>query len=239
MMSTNTSVRNHLILPTEQNMPTDTPTGAQNTVQNSDPLFGYVRVSKKKQTYKTQLFAFERMGLEIPKKNIYKDVIGGARAEEGEGWQELYKALSKSWKPTLYVWRVDRLFRHTLKCLQMVDWIVHDLEGTFHAVDQGIIINNESNGDAWFRLELEAMLAAKENRDRTGRIQARLDHKKAQGEKLGRNSVVDNKMRSTIINLSHEGWNNTQIGLHVGISRTTVARVLKDAYTEHNTSLDV
>jgi DNA-binding NarL/FixJ family response regulator len=60
----------------------------------------------------------------------------------------------------------------------------------------------------------------------------RIEHKKKHGECLGRVSKVAEKKLSWILRLAGEGYKYRQIGAAVGLSRTAVAKHIKQALAD-------
>ncbi len=191
--------------------------------------FGWSRVSTGKQTATTQ---DELLTARVPDITIYTDTISGAKVDQSKMFDELKLELEVERAPVLNVWRVDRLGRDALHLISFARWLTDELDGVLVAHDQGIRISKTSDSTSWFRFELEAVLAAREMRDIQDRTRVRIAHKKKHLEPLGRKSKVNDKKLGRMLRMKAEGYNYTQIGEEVGLSRTAVANHIKQALAE-------
>lgn len=190
--------------------------------------FGWARVSRKDQQVDQQVELLQGRGVEL----VFTDTISGAKVGESVPFEKLKTALAAEREPVLNVWRIDRLGRDALWLLSFVRWLTDEVGGTLVVVESNLRLNREASSTDWFRFELDAVLAARELRDIQARTRLRIEHKKKHGERLGRVSKVDDKKLGRMLRLKAEGYNFTQIGEEVGLSRTAVAKHIKQALVD-------
>ena len=175
---------------------------------------GYARVSTKKQELALQLDALKAAGCEV----IYQDKLSGARDDR----PELNRCLADLEPGDVFVvWKLDRAFRSTTHCLNVVDDLDRRSVG-FMCITQTAVDTTTPTGRLVFRIL--AALAEFERDLAKERITAGLAAAKARGRKLGRATVVSDERAAAVRQMLADGMNISQVARVTGISRATLYR---------------
>ena len=180
-------------------------------------LFGYARVSTSQQSLNTQLETLKSAG--VQPSRIFSDKISGSHVKR-DGLDLLRVKVERG--DIVLVKALDRLGRDTADMIQLIN----DFDQMGVAVrflDEGI--STEGTMGQMVVTILSAVAQAERQRilERTneGRIEA-----KAKGVKFGRKRRVD---RQKVLALKAQGLGATEISRHLGIGRSTVYLILKEA----------
>ncbi len=179
---------------------------------------GYARVSTSGQTLDAQLDQLGEFGCEV----IFSEKESGSKSDR----PEMQKALTVlDAGDVLIVTRLDRLARSTRDLLE----IVHRVEAsgaTLKSLSEewadtttptGRLILTVLGGLAEFERTLIAERTAE------GRARAR-----ANGRRLGRRPMLSRYQRSEVLRMRSKGVSNAEIGRIMGVSRSTVSRVVPE-----------
>lgn len=180
-------------------------------------LFGYARVSTSAQSLNLQVKALEESG--VKKSRIFTDKGSGSNMER-DGLQLL--KLKVEAEDVVLVKKLDRLGRDTADMIQLIKEF-DDLGVAIRFLDDGI--STEGTMGKMVVTILSAVAQAERQRilERTneGRIEA-----KAKGVKFGRKRTVDYQK---VKELKAQGYSTSDIVETLGIGRSTVYKILKQA----------
>jgi len=178
----------------------------------------YARVSTSGQTLDAQIEQLEKEGCD----QIFRETISGAKSDR----PELARALDALTEGDVFVvTRLDRLARSTFDLLQTVRTIEARgarLKSLAEAwadmtTPAGKLILTVLGGLAEFERSLIA--------ERTAEGRARA---KREGRRLGRPPLLSAHQRALVAQWRTEGQDNAQIARTLGVSRSTVSRVVRD-----------
>lgn len=176
---------------------------------------GYCRVSTIDQTGNLQKDALTRAGCE----QIHEDKISGAKTK-----RDALNACMASLKAgdTLVVWKLDRLGRSLPHLLRLMEEF-RSRGVVFESLTERI---DTSTPSGEFLFHLLASLAQFERALIRERVMAGLATARAGGTKLGRRQIILDADIETILNMDKDGVSQTEISKHVGISQSSVSRIL-------------
>ena len=153
----------------------------------------------------------------------YIDQASGKTASRSE-FQRLFRDASERKFDLVLFWSLDRFTREgVLETLQHLDRL------TSNGVDWWSFREEYLRSIGPFRdavLSILATIAKQERVRMSERVRAGLDRAKAQGKAIGRPKVVVDRDR--VIQLREQGHSHWQICQEVGISRTSVQRILME-----------
>lgn len=184
--------------------------------QNStSKVFGYVRVSTRKQSTDQQADALLAAG--VPLANIYGDVRSGTKWDR-EGLDALRKVLRPG--DTLVVVALDRLGRSLSEMVKLLDWIV--AEGIkLRSLCEGIDLSTPTGR---MLAGIFASLAEYERELIIERADAAREAARARGRQVGRpKSTTGSQLDKARVLLS-AGWSRSRVAQELGISRATLYR---------------
>lgn len=150
-------------------------------------LLGYARVSTNGQELQLQTDALLKAG--VPKKLIFVDKVGGAKAAR-PGLDECLGQLREG--DTLVVWRLDRLGRSVRHLIDLVEQLRQRKVG-FKSICDGAIDTTTASGELIFNVF--ASLAQFERRLIQERTRAGLESARARGRLGGRKPMPLNDPR--------------------------------------------
>ena len=126
----------------------------------------------------------------------------------------------------ILVWKLDRWSRSTLDALLTLSEL-HARGLAFVSATEGLDFTTPY-GRAM--AGLLAVFAQLERETTLERVHAGIKRAKAKGVKFGRPATARAKRRRVLaVKLSHPGWTPKEIGQEVGISRSSVIRILKES----------
>lgn len=181
-------------------------------------IWGYARVSTAQQDLGPQLAAL--VGAGVDQGHVVTDTISGSRAGR-PGLDRLLEQLQRG--DVLTVWKLDRLGRSVSHLVGLVE----DLGGRgiqFRSLTDGLDTTTTSGR---FMFNVVAAMAQFErdlNQERTAAALAALRDK---GVALGRPSRITRGQYDVIHNLHALGKSERTIASSVGLSRSTVRRVIQ------------
>lgn len=187
--------------------------------------WGYARVSTAQQDLGLQLSALLEAGVE--QAHIVTDTISGSRAGR-PGLDRLLEQLHNG--DVLTVWKLDRLGRSVSHLVGLVD----ELAGRgvqFRSLTDGLDTTTKAGR---FMFTVVAAMAEFErdlNHERTTAALAALREK---GVSLGRPSQITVGQFEVINNLHANGKSERTIASSVGLSRSTVGRVIRGETVSHH-----
>jgi DNA invertase Pin-like site-specific DNA recombinase len=188
----------------------------------------YCRVSTGEQELENQrealLRAAEARGWRVVA--VYEDIGSGAKFDR-EGFRKLLQDAAKRKFDAIYVWALDRLSREglarTVQLIEQLDkWGIKIISHTEPYLDT----SNELVRS--ILLAVIATLAKLERQKISERTKAGLERARRQGKKLGRPSVLeDEALCQRILELTQQGLSRRRIAQELGLSPTTVSKVLR------------
>lgn len=192
----------------------------------------YCRVSTDKQELSNQREVLEQAararGWEIVA--VYEDIGSGAKGNR-EGFQRMLRDAARRRFDAVLVWALDRLSREglsrTVQLIEQLDrWGVRIVSHTEPYLDT----SNELARSIF--LAVIATLAKLERQKISERTKAGLERARRQGRKLGRPSVLDDEeLCARIGELHAQGLSKRRIAGELGLSPTTVSKVLQNLQT--------
>ena len=195
-------------------------------------IAAYIRVSSKAQDYRTQRDAIERAlppGAELG--SVYEERMSAKTMQRPE-LQRLLADARMGTLRTLYVFKLDRLCRTGVADTFRVVEELRSAGVTVHAVADNLVIRPGSDDMVSevmvFALGLAAKLERTAINDRIAAARTRME---AKGEPWGRPPRVTAAERETAERMKGQGKSVREIAQALGIPRSTVGRVLKEATT--------
>jgi DNA invertase Pin-like site-specific DNA recombinase len=188
-------------------------------------LFGYARVSTRRQSLDIQVKALKEAG--VKESRIFSDSATGSNAER-EGLTQLRQKVEEN--DVILVKKLDRLGRDTADMIQLIKEF-NEIGVFLRFLDDAI--STEGPMGTMVVTILSAVATAERQRilerSNEGRIEA-----KSKGIKFGRKRKID---RDKITSLYTSGMGATALAKHANIGRSTVYKLLKDAQ-KTSSSLD-
>jgi len=188
----------------------------------------YLRVSTEAQELENQRHVLEEAtasrGWRVVA--VYEDVASGGERNR-EGFRRMLQDAARRRFDVIYVWALDRLSREglsrTVQLIEQLDkWGVRIVSHTEPFLDT----SNELARS--ILLAVIATLAKLERQKISERTKAGLERARRQGRKLGRPSVLDDEeLCAQIWELYREGLSRRRIAQELGLSPTTVGKVLQ------------
>ena len=180
-------------------------------------FFGYARVSTSQQSLDIQIKALEEAGVKTSR--IFSDKISGSHMER-DGLQLLKVKVEEG--DVILVKKLDRLGRDTADMIQLIKDF--DQAGVaIRFLDDGI--STEGTMGKMVVTILAAVAQAERQRilERTneGRVEAM-----ASGVRFGRKRTID---RKKVLAMKVQGVGPTDIAKQLGIGRSTIYKILKEA----------
>lgn len=177
---------------------------------------GYARVSTDDQNLDLQINALRSAGCDI----IFQDQGMSGLALRRPGLEETLSSLSAG--DVLVVWRLDRLGRSLLDLLGTIEKL-HVREVGFRSLTETI---DTTNATGRLMFQIMGALAEFERSLIAERTRAGLNAAKQRGVRLGRPSLVNLEQLERARTLSSQGKKQRDIALALGISPSTVSRIL-------------
>lgn len=177
---------------------------------------GYARVSTDDQNLDLQINALRSAGCEI----IFQDQGMSGLALRRPGLEEALSSLSAG--DILIVWRLDRLGRSLLDLLATVE-ALHASQIGFRSLTETI---DTTNATGRLMFQIMGALAEFERSLIAERTKAGLKAARGRGVRLGRPNVVSAEQLESARALSRQGAKQHAIASALGISRSTVSRIL-------------
>lgn len=183
--------------------------------QSTPRVYGYVRVSTKRQSIDQQVDALRAAG--VPEEHIYGDVISGAKWDR-DGLDILKKILRPG--DVLTVVALDRLGRSLAEMVKLLDWIVG--EGIeLRSLREGIDLSTPTGR---MLAGIFASLAEYERALILERAEAARDAARARGRQVGRPKSMSADDIETARALLAAGQSRVQVAAKLGVSRASLYR---------------
>lgn len=177
---------------------------------------GYARVSTDDQNLDLQINALRSAGCDV----IFQDQGLSGLALRRPGLEETLSSLSAG--DVLVVWRLDRLGRSLLDLLGTIEKL-HSREVGFRSLTETI---DTTNATGRLMFQIMGALAEFERSLIAERTKAGLNAARERGVRLGRPSLVTVEQAEQVRVLSGQGAKQNQIASTLGISTSTVSRIL-------------
>lgn len=181
-------------------------------------IWGYARVSTAQQDLGPQLVALLEAG--VDESRIVTDKVGGSRAGR-PGLDRLLEQLQRG--DVLTVWKLDRLGRSVSPLVGLVEEL-GERGFQFRSLTDGLDTTTTSGRFMFTVVAAMAQLERDLNQERTAAALAALGDK---GVALGRPSRITRGQYDVIHNLHEQGKSERAIASSVGLSRSTVRRVIQ------------
>jgi DNA invertase Pin-like site-specific DNA recombinase len=188
-------------------------------------IYSRVSTTDKGQSVGMQVAALHeycaRMGLEVAE---YSDQMSAARLRPGLNQMLEDARLGKF--GTLVVWKLDRLFRSTIHCVETLEKLATSWGVRFVSLQDGLDIDPiHKTPMQEFQLTLFSALAQLERAIIRERVRAGVAHARSKGRKLGRPRVVMDAEK--VVRMRGEGRSWAQIASELRQTMTSVRRVYK------------
>jgi DNA invertase Pin-like site-specific DNA recombinase len=180
-------------------------------------IFGYVRISTRKQTVDQQVDALTAAGVSID--NIYGDVRSGADWNRA-GLDDLRRTLRSG--DTLVVVALDRLGRSLSEMVKLLDWIVAEgilLRSLREGIDLATPTGRMLAGIFASMAEYERALIME-------RAESAREAARARGKQVGRPKKLNAKEQERARVLLAGGQSRVVVAEALGVSRATLYRIL-------------
>lgn len=186
--------------------------------------YGYLRVSTDKQNYDRQLFVLKEYNLDY----IFEETISGTKKACGrEQFDKLLSVIAKG--DEVYFESMSRMARSVQDLIDTTNFIVKTKKARVIFIKENLAIGCEGL-DAMGALVFHIMSAfAQFERDLiSDRTKQAMQAIKEKGEiKLGAPRTYDDSVTERIKELRASGMSMQKIADELGVSKTTVARLLK------------
>lgn len=196
----------------------------------------YYRVSTGKQDLASQRSAVKAYLAELPELQKpetiieFKDHGQSGMNNQRESYLALIKAAEKKEIDTILVYRLDRLTRNATEAIQLL--LRLDQAGVgFISVTQPVLNLGIENPFRRMMLAAFAEISELERIVIVSRVNSGLDAARKRGVKLGRPAKLDDAAKAVIERMRAEGISFGQIALRLGMSRTSVQRILKGSHS--------
>lgn len=193
-------------------------------------IYGYCRVSTSeksaKQDYERQKYLFENSGIQFDR--IFEEHISGG--VKGDQRQEFRKMLDLL-QPTDIVCftETSRFGRNYIDCFEMLDIITQEKGATVRFLSNGMELKGNSHLDPYQWLTISNFFIMDEflKRQIGYNTKNALAKKKETGIVLGRPNK-SKALSDKVLLLSSQGKMGKEIAVELGISPSTVSRILKE-----------
>lgn len=180
-------------------------------------VWGYARVSTAQQDLGPQLAALLEAG--VDESHLVADKISGSRAGR-PGLDRLLEQLQRG--DVLTVWKLDRLGRSVSHLVNLVEEL-GERGIQFRSLTDGLDTTTKSGRFMFTVVAAMAQFERDLNQERTAAALAAL---RGKGVALGRPSRITRGQYDVIHNLHQQGKSERAIASSVGLSRSTVRRVI-------------
>lgn len=192
----------------------------KNHETNTARVYGYVRVSTKRQSVDQQVDALTAAG--VPEENVYGDVVSGAKWDR-DGLAILKRLLRRG--DTLVVVALDRLGRSLSEMVKLLDWII--AEGIeLRSLREGIDLTTPTGR---MLAGIFASLAEYERALILERAEAARDAARARGRQVGRPKSMTAESIESARALLAAGQSRVQVAATLGVSRAALYREIPAA----------
>ena len=184
---------------------------------SSTTVFGYIRVSTKKQSTDQQIDALVAAG--VPSENIYGDVISGAKWDR-DGLDQLKRNLRKD--DTLVVVALDRLGRSLSEMVKLLEFLVN--KGVkLRTLREGIDLSTPTGR---MMAGIFASLAEYERALIIERAEVAREAARARGKQVGRSPKLSAEEITRAKVLLASGESRVSVAKSMKISRATLYRAV-------------
>lgn len=177
---------------------------------------GYARVSTDDQNLYLQIDALRAAGCDA----VFQDQGLSGLATSRPGLEDALRSLSTG--DVLIVWRLDRLGRSLIDLLGTIEKL-HAREVGFRSLTETI---DTTNATGRLMFQIMGALAEFERSLIAERTRAGLNAARERGVRLGRPSTISTEQVEQVRVLSGQGAKQNHIALTLGISNSTVSRIL-------------
>lgn len=185
------------------------------TKNPSARVYGYVRVSTRKQSTDQQVDALVAAG--VPTGNIYGDVISGAKWDR-DGLADLRKVLRPG--DSLVVIALDRLGRSLSEMVQLLGWLVE--EGIeLRSLREGIDLTTPTGR---MLAGIFAALGEYERELIKERAEAAREAARIRGRQVGRPKSINATQLADARALLAAGQSRVEVAKKLGVSRASLYR---------------
>ena len=193
-------------------------------------VFGYCRVSTSdrsaKQDYERQRYLFEHSGLKFDE--IFEEhVSGGVRGDQRKEFNRMIEQLGE--KDIVCFTETSRFGRNYIDCFDMLDIITQQKKATVKFLSNGITLEGGEKMNPYTWMAVSQFFIQDEflKRQIGYNTSNALQRKKEQGVKLGCPSKYGEEEVTQIKELRGQGLSCQAIADKLGISKATVARLMK------------
>lgn len=186
-----------------------------NSVIPQHPLIGYARVSTDEQTVDQQVDALTAAGCET----VYRDIGSGHSRKRPELVRMMERLCPGA---VVVVWKLDRLGRSLRDLIDILD-VFGERSVGFRSLTEAI----DTTSPAGVALmQMIGVFAQFERSMLIERTKAGLERAKRDGVRLGRPLKLNGRQRDQVLKLVREGRTHKEVAELVGVSRSTVTRLV-------------
>lgn len=198
----------------------------------------YMRISTKEkkendkkkdqeQTFERQKGILERAGYVLTEENTFADRISGkTKAEEREKFDKMLGVLNEG--DYVIFTETSRFSRSYLCGMQMLDTLIFEKKVNVKFISNGIELfaSEKFNPYTWYTISQMLLADELQRRIISFNTTNGLKRKQENGVLLGRPRTIQDDTMESIKNLYNNGYKMQQIGDMLGISKSTVSRMI-------------
>lgn len=193
-------------------------------------IFAYMRVSttekSAKQDYERQKYLLEHSGIKFDK--IYEEHIsGGIKGDQRKEFNKMLESLDE--KDLVCFTETSRFGRNYRDCFEMLDIITQEKKSSVKFLSNNITLEGGEKMNPYTWMAISQFFIQDEflKRQIGYNTSNALQRKKEQGVVLGRPKTIQDDTIESVKRLYSNGYKMQQIGDMLGISKSTVSRMIK------------
>lgn len=193
-------------------------------------IFAYMRVSttekSAKQDYERQKYLLEHSGIKFDK--IYEEHIsGGVKGDQRKEFNKMLESLDE--KDLVCFTETSRFGRNYRDCFEMLDIITQEKKSSVKFLSNNITLEGGEKMNPYTWMAISQFFIQDEflKRQIGYNTSNALQRKKEQGVVLGRPKTIQDDTIESVKRLYSDGYKMQQIGDMLGISKSTVSRMIK------------
>ena len=193
----------------------------------------YSRVSTKDQNCENQIELLTKIinqnGWNLIDTYVDEGISGSKGRESRKEFDRLNKDMIRRKFTKIMVWDISRLGRslqHLVEFLNDVNSINCNLY-----IHQSGLDTSTPSGKMMF--QMIGVFSEFEREMISERVKLGLERVKSQGKSLGRPNKINNEMVTEMVQLRYIGWSMGKISDHLGVSKMSISRSLRDQPKHH------
>ena len=193
-------------------------------------VFAYMRVSttekSAKQDYERQKYLLEHSGIKFDE--IFEEHIsGGVKGDQRKEFNRMLESLDE--KDIVCFTETSRFGRNYRDCFEILDIITQEKKASVRFISNNIILEGGEKMNPYTWMTVSQFFIQDEflKRQIGYNTSNALQRKKEQGVILGRPKTIQDDTIESVKRLYSNGYKMQQIGDMLGISKSTVSRMIK------------